>query len=37
MKNEYKILVGNTEDKRPVGRSRRRWENIIRMDLMETG
>jgi hypothetical protein len=28
----YKILVGKPEGKRPLGRSRRRWENGIRMD-----
>jgi hypothetical protein len=29
----YKVLVGNPEGKRPLGRTRRRWENGIRMDL----
>jgi hypothetical protein len=33
----YKVLVGRTEGKRPLGRSRRRWEDGIRMDLRETG
>jgi hypothetical protein len=32
-----KVLVGNTEGKRPLGRPRRRWENGIRMDLREIG
>jgi hypothetical protein len=27
--------VGNPERKRPVGRLRRRWEDIIKMDLQE--
>jgi hypothetical protein len=36
MKNAYKILVGRPEGKRPLGRSRRRWE-YDRMDLRETG
>jgi len=31
-----KILVGKPEGKRPLGRRRRRWEDI-RMDLRETG
>jgi hypothetical protein len=36
MINAYKILVGTPEGKRPVGRHRRRWENV-RMDLKEVG
>jgi hypothetical protein len=31
----YKILVGKPEEKRPLGRPRRRWEDVIRMDLRE--
>jgi hypothetical protein len=34
---KYKVLVGNHEGKRPLGRPRRRWEDGIRMDLRETG
>jgi hypothetical protein len=33
----YKILVGEPERKRPLGRPRRRWEDGIRMDLREIG
>jgi hypothetical protein len=33
----YKVLVGKPEGKRPLGRPRRRWEDGIRMDLVETG
>jgi hypothetical protein len=33
----YKFLVGKPEGKRPLGRPRRRWEDGIKMDLMETG
>jgi hypothetical protein len=33
----YKVLVGNTEGKRPLGRPRRKWEDGIRMDLEEIG
>ena len=31
----YKVLVGKPEGKRPLGRSRRRWVDNIRMDLQE--
>jgi hypothetical protein len=37
MRNAYKILVENPEGKRPFGRSRRRWKDNIRMDLLEIG
>jgi hypothetical protein len=33
----YKVLVGKPEGKRPLGRPRRRWEDVIRMDLREIG
>jgi hypothetical protein len=33
----YKVLVGKPEGKRPLGRPRRRWEDVIRMDLRESG
>jgi hypothetical protein len=29
----YKVLVGKPEGKRPRGRPRRKWEDMIRMDL----
>jgi hypothetical protein len=35
IRNAYRILVGKTEWKKPLGRSRRRWD--IRMDLREIG
>jgi hypothetical protein len=35
MRNAYKIFVGITERKRQLGRPRRRWEDNIRMDLIE--
>jgi len=35
MRNAYKILVGKSEGKRPLGRPRRRWEDDVRMYLME--
>jgi hypothetical protein len=33
----YRVLVGRPEDKRPLERSRRRWEDNIKMDLREIG
>jgi hypothetical protein len=32
-----RVLVGRPEGKRPLGRSRRRWEDNIKMDLREIG
>jgi hypothetical protein len=29
----FKVLVGKPEGKRPLGRSRRRWEDNIKIDL----
>jgi hypothetical protein len=37
MRNEHKILVGKPEGKRIRGRSRRRWEDNIKMDLRKIG
>jgi len=33
----YMVLVGKPEGKRPRGRPRRRWEDNIKMDLLEVG
>jgi hypothetical protein len=33
----YWVLVGRREGKRPLGRPRRRWEDNIKMNLMEIG
>ena len=33
----YRVLVGQPEEKRPLGRPRRRWEDNIKMDLQEVG
>jgi len=33
----HRILVGKPEGKRPLGRPRRRWEDIIKMDPREVG
>jgi hypothetical protein len=35
MKNAYKILVVKPDEKRPLGRSRRRWEDNIKIYLKE--
>jgi hypothetical protein len=36
-RNSYRLLVGNPEGKRPLGRPRRRWVDNIRKDLGEMG
>jgi hypothetical protein len=36
-RNEYRLLVGKPEGKRPLGRPRRRWADNIKMDLGEVG
>jgi len=36
MRNSSKILAGEPEWKRPLGRPRRRWEANIKMDFKET-
>jgi hypothetical protein len=36
-RNEYRILLGMSERKRPLGRPRRRWVNNIKIDLREIG
>jgi hypothetical protein len=33
----YRFLVGKPEDRRPLGRTRRRWEYNIKMDLQKLG
>jgi hypothetical protein len=37
MRNAYKILVGKSEENRPLERPRLRWEDNIRMDLNGIG
>jgi hypothetical protein len=32
-----RVLVGKPEEKRPLGRPRRRWEDNIKTDLQEEG
>jgi hypothetical protein len=36
-KGVYGVLVGRPEGNRPLGRTRRRWEDNIKMDLREIG
>jgi hypothetical protein len=36
-RNMYRLLVGNPEGNRSLGRPRRRWVDNIRMDLGEVG
>jgi hypothetical protein len=36
-RNEYRILVGKPEGKRPLGRKRRRWVDNIKINLREIG
>jgi hypothetical protein len=36
-RHAYRIFVGKTEGKRPLGRTRRRLEDNIKIDLTETG
>jgi hypothetical protein len=35
--NSYRILVGESEGKRPLGIPTRMWENTIKLDLREIG
>jgi hypothetical protein len=35
--NAYRVLVGKPEEKRPLGRPRRRWVDNIKMYLIEIG
>jgi hypothetical protein len=35
IRNAYKILVGKSEGKRPLGRSRHKWKDNIKMALKE--
>jgi hypothetical protein len=37
MRNAYRILVGNAEGYKLLGRPRRRWVDNIKMDLREIG
>jgi hypothetical protein len=36
-RNVYRLFVGNPEGKRLIGRTRRRWVDNIKIDLLEIG
>jgi hypothetical protein len=36
-RNVYRLLVRKPEGKRPLGRTRRRWIDNIKMDISELG
>jgi hypothetical protein len=36
-RNLYRVLVGKSEGKKPLGRPRHRWEDGIEVDLREIG
>jgi hypothetical protein len=36
-RNVYRILVAKPEERRPLGRPRRRWVDNIKVDLREIG
>jgi hypothetical protein len=36
-RNAYRILLGKAEEKRPLGRPRRRWVDNIKIDVREIG
>ena len=36
-RDAYRVLVGKPKERRPFERSRRRWEDNIKMDLREVG
>jgi hypothetical protein len=36
-RNAYRLLVGKSEARRPLGRPRRTWVDNIKMDLVDVG
>jgi len=36
-KGVYRVLEGKPEGKRPLGRTKGRWEDNIKIDLLEVG
>jgi hypothetical protein len=36
-RNAHKVLVGEPEGKRPLGRPRRRWEDNVKINFREMG
>jgi hypothetical protein len=37
MARKFRVFVVKPEEKRPLGRARRRWENNIKFDFQEIG
>jgi len=37
MRKAYAVFIGKPEGRIPLGRSKRRWEDNIRMDIREMG
>ena len=37
LRHVHRVLVGNPDGKRPLGRPRSRWKDNIKMDLQEVG
>ena len=37
VERRIQVLVGKPEGKRPMGRTRRRWEDTIKIDLQKVG
>ena len=37
MRGVYRVLVGKREERRSLGKPRRRWEDNIKMDLKRIG
>jgi hypothetical protein len=33
----YRVLVGKPEEKKPLGRPKRRWEDNVQMDFQKVG
>jgi len=36
-KSVYRVLVGKSQEQRPLGRPMRRWEDNVKMDLQDVG
>jgi hypothetical protein len=36
-RGSYRVLVGRSERKRPLGRPRKKWDGRIKIDLQELG
>jgi len=35
MKNKFKILLGNSDEKRPLERTKRSWDDTFKMNVKE--